>query len=232
MKKERIYIVEDDVIAQEVLKDFIEDFGYEVIGVTGNPHVALSEIELKRPDLVVLDINLRSAKLNGIDIASKIDVPFIYLTANSDKFTLKEASQTAYVDFVLKPIDAERLKVAISLALQKKQSTEAEESKEACLVLKNSNTLIRTPYKQILFIKSLGNYIEVHEKVGRKLIRKTLKEVEELLPEEHFLKTHRSYVVNKEYIEKVSASSIILSGVKIPVSRSYKEMVRQALDVA
>ncbi|MDX1445324.1 response regulator transcription factor [Lishizhenia sp.] len=231
MKKERIFIVEDDVIAQEVLKDFIEEFGYDVIGVTGDPQVALNTIELERPDLVVLDINLRSAKLNGIDIASKIDVPFIYLTANSDKFTLREAAQTSYVDFVLKPIDSERLKVAISLALQK-TFTHEEEPKEACLVLKNSNTIIRTPYKQILFIKSLGNYIEVHEKMGRKLIRKTLKEVEGLLPEEHFLKTHRSYVVNKEYIEKVSASNIVLAGVKIPVSRSFKEAVRQALDVA
>lgn len=230
MKKERIYIVEDDVIAQEVLKDFIAEFGYEVVGVTGNPQEALSEIELKQPDLVILDINLRSVKLSGIDIASKINVPFIYLTANSDKFTLKEAAQTSYVDFVLKPIDAERLKVAISLALQK--HSHVEEPKEENLVLKNSNTLIRTPYRQILFIKSLGNYIEIHEKMGRKLIRKTLKEVEELLPEDYFIKTHRSYVVNKEYIEKVSASSIVLSGVKIPVSRSFKEAVRQAMDVA
>lgn len=230
MKKERIYIVEDDVIAQEVLKDFIADFGYEIVGVTGNPQEALNEIELKMPDLVILDINLRSAKLSGIDIASKISVPFLYLTANSDKFTLREAAQTSYVDFVLKPIDAERLKVAISLALQK--HSQKVEQREENLILKNSNTLVRTPYKQILFIKSLGNYIEIHEKMGRKLIRKTLKEVEELLPEEHFIKTHRSYVVNKEYIEKVSASSIILSGVKIPVSRSFKDAVRQAMDVA
>lgn len=228
MRKERIFIVEDDVITQEVLKDLIEDFGYDCAGASASPADLLKSLEMKNVDLVLLDINLGSSKMNGIDLASKIDVPFIYLTANSDKFTLKEASQTTYSDFVLKPIDEGRLKVAISLTLQKFR---AKEDKEDCLVLKNSNTLIRTPYKQILFIKSLGNYIELHEKVGRKLIRKTLKEVEVMLPEEHFIKTHRSYLVNKEYIEELTASFLLLKGVKIPVSRSYKEAVRKSIDL-
>lgn len=116
----KILVVEDEALIAAELEDRLQDLGYHVCGQSDNYSGALEQIEVYRPDLVLLDICLRGLK-DGIQVASELRqrgaTPFIYLTAYADSSTLMRASQTRPAGYVLKPLRTRDLDAAIQMAL-------------------------------------------------------------------------------------------------------------------
>lgn len=128
MTNARILIVEDEAITVAALKRELTSLGYEVAGTSGATDEALQAVELRKPDLVLMDITL-SGGINGIVAALAIrgnfHVPVVFLTAHADDRTMKRAVNAGAFGYVLKPYSGAGLKAAIETALHKHQ-TEAE----------------------------------------------------------------------------------------------------------
>jgi len=142
MTSPSIFIVEDELIVAEDIKQTLKSLGYTVAGHAKSGELALDKIKEKKPDLVLMDIHL-AGKMDGIETAGKIhslyDVPIIYLTAHADTSLLERAKITEPHGYILKPYDERELHSVIEMALHKHATEQAlHQSEETKRVLVNA----------------------------------------------------------------------------------------------
>jgi PAS domain S-box-containing protein len=119
----KIMIVEDEIIVAKDIQRILKKLGYEAFDPFANGKKALDSIEKLSPDLILLDINLKSSELDGIQVAEQIhqhyQIPFIFLTAFSDKATLERAKLTEPYGYIIKPFEEDDIRTAIEIAYYK-----------------------------------------------------------------------------------------------------------------
>lgn len=122
MEKPAIFIVEDESIVANDIKETLLSLGYEVKGIAKSGETALKNIRETRPDLILMDIHL-AGKMDGVEAAGRVhalcNIPVIYLTAYADKLLLDRAKVTEPYGYVLKPYDERELHSVIEMALYK-----------------------------------------------------------------------------------------------------------------
>jgi len=122
MTGESVLLVEDDDIIARVEDWRLKNLGYTVCGRAINSHEAMELVKNKKPDVILMDINIKG-DIDGIDTAKMIkktyQIPVIYVTSHSDGATLERAKETKPDGFIIKPFDDNDLRVAIELALKK-----------------------------------------------------------------------------------------------------------------
>jgi DNA-binding LytR/AlgR family response regulator len=248
--KRKILIVEDEAVLFLELKRLLKKNDYEIIGYESNGYTksydeAVKVIQKETPDMVLLDIKLKGV-LNGIQLADKLNefqIPFIYLSANSDEATLSEAQKTNPNTFLIKskPIDDKQLLVTLQMAItrlspiqitgvfvQKEYGTQGMKS--------DRNEKILLLFKDIHYITSAdkrNNIAFGTSKNGKKqeyVLRKTLTYVESHLPK-NFLRIHESFIVN---LDKISArkngKTICTPHSEFKIGTSYETKVKENLE--
>lgn len=218
MSPTKILIVEDEILIAEHIKDCLLNFGLHEIYLAHNIKNALEALEHIKPDLTLLDIHLKNP-LDGIDLAKIIDekykFPYIFITANSDLLIIKEAVNTKTVAYITKPIKKTDLFAAVQIALKTNLASE-----EKYLMIKDSYSTIKVFLKDLLYIESNGNYLNLFTKKGKIVSRQTLEWIEEQLPELEFIRIHRSFIVSHQHIQKITTRSVLIGDIEIPVSRN------------
>ncbi|MCH2234662.1 MAG: DNA-binding response regulator [Crocinitomicaceae bacterium] len=217
----KVLIAEDDVLIAESLKDCFEELGHTVLGIVTDKYEAKKYLDLQ-PDICFLDIQMHGVK-EGFNIAElineKYNIPFMFITSYADPDTVKQASLHKPSGYLVKPFDDNDVFAALEIAMANQISNHKVE-------LKDGFSRIKLNPLDIYFVKSDDNYVEVHTKEGRKVERSTLDQFLEKLPP-IFQRCHRSYLVNTELIKRVNSNEILLQdGIKVPLSKSYKEKFR------
>lgn len=214
----KILVVEDEVLIAEHIKDYLHSFGMENIFLAHNKKIALQAIDHIKPDLILLDLHLEKP-LDGIEIAKMIDdhwpVPYIFITANADRLIIQEAVHTKAVAYITKPLKKTDLFAAVQIAIKSNLSVDTK-----CLLVKDSGSTLRVPVNEISYIESSGNYIHIHTKKQKIISRQSLEWAEEQLPKHQFLRVHRSFVVNTNFVTKITTKSLFISETEIPISRA------------
>ena len=199
-------IVDDERLARKELRLLLADFNeINVIGEAKNLSETVELIEKEKPDVVFLDIQLRHE--NGFDLLERVEQNFklIFVTA-FDEFAIR-AFEINALDYLMKPVNPERLKTAIGRLLD----DETEEKKplrkleiEDRLFLEMGENSRFLQISEISHIAASGDYAEVYMINGKNiLIEKPLREWEERLPERHFIRIHRSTIINLNEIESI-----------------------------
>lgn len=238
----KILIVEDELIIAEDIKSILQKQGYHVIGIAMDYNEALRILNQKeKPDLVLLDVNLNDNK-NGIDLAYYINehykIPFIFATSYSDSQTLEKAKETNPVSYLVKPFKKEQLLSTIEISMYKIDQKNEKDSSNSDIVIKDAVFLkdkfkyTKVYLKDILWIKSDGNYLEI--KTGQKkeeLIRASLSSFIEKLNKDQFFRTHKSYIVNLNHITNIETNSVSIGDTKIPLSKHYYDDLVKKLNI-
>lgn len=218
MSSIKVLIVEDDILIAEHIKDLLENFGLPNIFMAHTKKNAIEILNLIKPELVLLDINL-SGQLEGIQLAKIIDetihCPYIYITANSDLLVIQKAINTKTAGYITKPIKKADFFAAIQLALKVNPTEE-----EKYLLVKDSYSTVKIRLNDILYIESNGNYIHIFTKKGKITCRQSLEWAKEQLPAYQFIQTHRSFIINSYQIKKVTYKSVYLEEIEVPISKS------------
>ncbi len=247
MKKIRVLIVEDEFITLDALRDELEEIGYAISGDAMTADEALAILERGDTDIAILDIHLKGSQ-SGIWLAARIrerfQIPFIFLSAFSDKATIAEAAKTEPSSYLVKPFTQADLYAAIELALhthsKQQESLQLPEShtdttKELLIndsiFVKDELTYRKIPLSDICFVEAFKNYLELHLDTGRHVIRSTLKDFLDILPDEFFIQTHRSFIVNLEKVSEIGPTFLQIKETKVPISRGHKEEVMTRLNL-
>jgi DNA-binding LytR/AlgR family response regulator len=224
----RFLIVEDELLISELIFEILQNAGHQKIAVASNVNEAITEIEIEKPDMVLTDINLE-AERSGIDLGKllneKYNIPFIYITSHSSPEILAKAKHTLPNAYIVKPFKKEDLLVAIELAFfnVSKKNTASDESE---LVVKEGRAMIRLNCGNITWLETDGNYVTIHLEDGkRKVVRIPLSELQQQLPATHFIRTHKSYLVNKKFVSEVRATHVVVNGNELPVGRAFQTAV-------
>jgi len=231
MSKVKILVVEDEIIIADHICDTLEELGYEVYEPAINYTEAIDAIERDRPDIAILDIQL-SGRKTGIDIAEtireKYDFPFIFLTSNADPLTVSQAKKVIPPAYLIKPFTKDELYSSIEIALHNYSKKIGEVNPENLIIkdaffIKEKNVFIKLKFQGILFIKSEHVYAEIQLVNEQKhLIRGNLNHIITKL-NNTFVRVHRSYIINLDYLEQIDHNTIIIAKNVIPIGKKYKE---------
>lgn len=234
-------IVDDELKSRESLKILIEDFceGVAVKALCQNISEAIEAIETHHPEVVFLDIQLQ--RETGFDLLNQlknVDFEVIFTTAFSE-YAIKAFKYSA-IDYLLKPIDIEELKMALSKVDKRKgqavserlqqllQNLKAGTSDNYKLALPTADGLVFVKVSEILYCQAASNYTEIFLTENRKyIVSRTLKEYEDMLGEQNFYRIHHSYLINlneiKKYVRGEGGYVIMNNDKSLDVSKRKKE---------
>jgi len=251
----RVLIVDDEPIARRGVKSIVLEYSTaEIVGECGNGRDAVDAIRELRPDIVFLDI--RMPEKDGFEVVEEIGVermPTVIFATAFDEYALKAFDAQA-VDYVLKPFDPQRLRVAYERAeamVRDGRTTELEGkltnllSKMADrrrtdrgrerLVVRDGGRILFVNLDELRWIESAGNYVKLHVEGKSYLQRETMRSMEERLPANMFVRISRSALVNlnlvKEFRLRSKGSYVVhlRNGETLVSSRHYRDNIERAV---
>lgn len=219
-------IVEDELLIAEMIAEVLESAGYTHIRKADSVDNAIKEIEHRAPTLILTDIALGKSK-TGIDLGrllhSKYHIPFIYVTSHSSSEILGQAKHTHPNAYIVKPFKAEDLQVAIEFALFNAQNNGKPAHEKEELIVKEGRAIVKLPHENILFFEANGNYTNIVMSSGKKrMVRTPISEFETQLNGTHFMRIHKSFIVNGSFVKEVTASTVKVMDQDLPVGRTYQ----------
>lgn len=232
-------IVDDERLAREGLKNLLKDFPeIDVIGEAGNADEAVELIERLKPHLLFLDIEM--PEKNGFALLEElIDTPCVIFTTAYNEFAIK-AFEVNALDYLLKPIQTERLRDGIARVNKELADISADSQKNQLgdkdqVFIRDGEKCWFVKLENIRVIESAGNYAKIYFDEYHPLIHKTLNALDERLSPSMFFRANRQQIINLRYIDKIepffNAGFIIYmkDGTKVEVSRrqsvKFKEMM-------
>ncbi|GAA0891317.1 LytTR family DNA-binding domain-containing protein [Fulvivirga kasyanovii] len=232
--KIRCIIVDDEPLAIEVIESYINRLeNIEIVAKCSNALKAFEILKKEPVDLIFLDIQM--PKLTGLDFVKTLQNPPKVIITTAYRDYALEGYELNVVDYLLKPISFERFLKAVSRVYHTEMSPEATlttdiESEEAYIYLKADKKMVKVQLRDILYIESLKDYVRVKTSDKEVITHQKISYLEEKLPEECFLRIHRSFIVALKKIETYSATSIEVPGKELPIGRLYKDQVLEVLN--
>ena len=233
--KLRTIAIDDEPLALRLVNDYIEKTPFlELLGAFDNPLDAIDFLSTQAVDLIFVDIQMPD--LTGIEFARSLEnAPKIVFTTAYEKYAVEGFKLNA-IDYLLKPFSYEEFLKAAQKA-RKQSELEAQtlpsiEANSQFLFLKSEYKIRRINFNDILYIEGLKDYIKVYTTGEDKpvLSLNSMKSLEQKLPENKFMRVHRSFIVNLDRIDTIERSRIIFGKTYIPVSDQYKDKFQEYLD--
>lgn len=233
MNKFRCLLVDDEPPALEILRTYIAVTPMlEVAGECGNAIAAFEFLQLNRIDLVFLDVQM--PRLLGTDLLKSLPNPpkVIFTTAHRDYAV--EGFELGVVDFLLKPYSLDRFLRAVHKVLDlelrtptPKESTITQTGR--FLYVRADRKMVKVIVDDILYIESLKDYVRIFMKDQQIITKQTITSLEEMLPEQDFMRIHRSFIISQRKIDSYNQHSVFIGKTELPVGPLYKQEIMKRL---
>ena len=235
---------DDEKLARELLREYIAGFPQiEIIGEASKGNEAVEKINKLKPDLIFLDVQMPG--MNGFDVLEEIDhEPYIIFTTAYDQYAIKAFEKNA-VDYVLKPLDEERFRIAVNRALKRKTAEKGNleellksfksgsKSFETHIFVQKSEKLFNLPVEEIVYLEASGDYTVITTKNDQFVSSSGIGKLEEIMDPDTFIRVHRSTIINLNYLKEIerhfNGGMVVKmqSGKSFPVSRTYAKLIRK-----
>jgi len=237
-KKIKAVIIDDEKLARDIIAKYLSaNNKIQIVGECSNGFEGIKIISEQNPDIVFLDIQM--PKINGFEMLELIDnPPLIIFTTAFDQYAIK-AFEVNAIDYLLKPFSRERfdealLKVIERLDSQNKPQQSVNHLSELYkkeeflnrIVVKSNHKIHVIPIDQIKYFEAQDDYVMIYSELGKYLKQKTLKSLADQLDNNQFIRIHRSYIINLNFLKQLelfgkgSYKVITKEGTKLPVSKS------------
>ena len=237
------------MIIADDMQSMLEEIGYEIVDNVIVYEQAVDVLKNNEVDLVLIDIILASDK-TGIDLGKHIrqhyNIPFIFVTSNSDRATVENANTVKPDGYLVRPFEQQDLYTSIEIALSNFNYSRKENSKEITgtegdsftsnsvlkdsIFVKKQHLYYRIQFTDIQFIKADNVYLEVNTADKKFLVRSPLKDYLEKLPKNKFYRAHKSYIVKVDHIDAINSKDIVINNNLIPISKDFKEFIISSMN--
>lgn len=223
-------VVDDEPLAAKLISTYVERTPFlALVAEVYTPEDAIARINEGGIDLIFMDIHM--PRLTGMQLAKLVpeSVRIVFTTAYADYAV--EGFRVHALDYLLKPVSYDEFLQAANRALEDREIRLASVSVETAsqpqqdfLVVKSEYRLLRLPLDDIIYIEGLKDYVKINLASDNKpvLTLMSMKALEEAMPRNRFVRVHRSFIVNMNYVRVIERNAIILAGRCIPVSESYR----------
>lgn len=238
-------IIDDEKLARDLLREFLESFpDIEIIGECTKGNEAVEKIDKLKPDLVFLDVQMPG--MNGFDVLEEIDhEPYVIFTTAYDQYAIKAFEKNA-VDYLLKPLDEERFRVAVNRALKQKELEqsnlgnlleslrgERKTSFDSHIFVQKSEKLYNLPVEEIVYLEASGDYTIISTKTDQFVSSSGIGKLDEIMNPDTFIRVHRSTIINLNFLKEIerhfNGGMVVKmqNGKSFPVSRTYAKAIRK-----
>jgi len=232
MKSIRCLVVDDEELARALLQNYIGRMpNLELVASCANPLEAMSVLQQQAVDLLFLDIQM--PELTGIEFLRTLThKPLVIFTTAYAEFAL-DGYALDVTDYLLKPFSFERFLQAVNKAaahlhvraVGPAETPEGETPAKDFILVKADHKVYRLKLDDILYIQSMREYVAFHTPSGRLLSLHALKNLEEELPAERFIRIHKSYIVAIDKIDTLEGNLVHVGKEKLPIGANYRDAV-------
>lgn len=218
------FIIDGDATASVHIENLMSNFScYERLGTFNNSTEAFQAINETPPDFLILDVNM--PELNGIELLKSLnEKPQTIVVSKKEEFALA-AHGLNVVDYLLKPLTLSKISEALN-KIKKRGPKDLEE-----IYMKTGTGIKRMRFSEIKYIEATGDYVRIYMLNEKITISGTLKNVELSLTRNQFVRVHKSYLVNLDFVDRITSFSINPSKENIPIGRKYKPMLNEKLNL-
>ncbi|HCW08833.1 MAG TPA: DNA-binding response regulator [Cytophagales bacterium] len=239
-------IIDDEKLARELLTEYLEAFPeIELLGEASNGTEAVAQIDKLKPDLIFLDVQMPG--MTGFDVLDDINhEPYVIFVTAYDQYAIQAFEKNA-IDYLLKPLDQERFKLAVDRALKRKKTENgaidnllgglrppvARGAFDTHIFVQKSEKLFSLPVDEILHLEASGDYTIITTKTDQFVSSSGIGKLEEIMNPDIFIRVHRSTIVNINYMKEIerhfNGGMVVKmqSGKSFPVSRTYAKQIRR-----
>ncbi len=226
-------IIEDEIPAQKILKNYLNKLPNVQLLATFNAAIeANTFLNTTSVDVVFLDINLPD--ISGVDFIKTLkNPPAIIMTTAYPDYAVSSFELDTIVDYLVKPFSFDRFLKAINKAKRitithkEKPSNNTDET----LFLNVDKTLHKVVVSDVTYVESDRNYITIVTKTKKLSYIDSLKNWKEKLPESIFIQVHKSFIINTNYVDRISGNEIYLGNQRIPIGRTFKQELLKKLKI-
>lgn len=238
MGKKTALIVDDEPLAREALALALAEFkDIQVSGECSNGFEAVKAINVSKPDIVFLDIQM--PKLDGFDVLELLgdDPPFVVFVTAYDEYALR-AFESHALDYILKPVRPERLAKTFAKIRDRLNEDPTQPVDELLadreeqitpltrILVRDRAEVFIIAVEDIIYVEAQGDYVAIHTAERSHLKKETLSHLEKVLDRRQFVRIHRSYILNINHLSKIepytkdSRIVILRNGKVLPLSRA------------
>ncbi|HEX6182085.1 MAG TPA: LytTR family transcriptional regulator DNA-binding domain-containing protein [Chitinophagaceae bacterium] len=240
-------LIDDEPLARSILKEYLQHYPQiEVVQECNDGFEGVKAIMQHQPDLIFLDIQM--PKISGFEMLELIEQrPAVIFTTAFDEYAIKAFENNA-IDYLLKPFSLERFDKAIRKWTEQKttppEKTDTTSLLETAaqlpqqsrrIVVKTAGRIRIIPVEEVHYLEAADDYVKIHTKDGAFIKNRTMGNFEQLLDPHQYVRCHRSYIVNVQFItridpyEKENYLAILKTGAKVPVSKTGYAKLKQVL---
>jgi DNA-binding LytR/AlgR family response regulator len=225
-------IVDDEPQARKLLQAYMSEMtNYHLVKLCGNAMEAYEALQTAKIDFMFLDIKM--PLVSGTDFLRSLKTPpLVIFTTAFNKYAL-EGYELNVIDYLLKPIALPRLLHAlekVKMRLAENKAINATQEPDYIFV-KSENKLIKVNIADLLLIEGLQNYVKLHLKDKVLLATYTMKAIENMLPNKHFLRIHRSYIIPVNTIIAIDGNVIETTYQQVQIGTSFRNNVMQYVNL-
>lgn len=229
-------IADDDIIYRELMIQHLNTMPELVcLAVCDSAIEVRKKLQAQPADLLILDVEMPG--LSGIDLVQSLaQQPMIIFISSHSSYAI-DAYNVDAIDFLVKPSPLSRIMRAINKALQlhelKKNTLPAEGFKpvdDNSFFIKDKGSFVKIAYDQVVYIESLGDFVDIHLDDGtKKIALVNMKSLEQQLPPSLFLRISRNYMINKTKVTAVDSNNVVLNKVQLPIGKTYTNVLESIL---
>ena len=224
--KLKCLIVDDEPIAQNIVKGFVADTPrLELFAICDNALEALDILENNEVDILFLDIEM--PKLSGLSFLKTLKKPPATIITTAYREFALEGFELSVVDYLLKPFSFERFLKAVNKVNSNINSEFDKIGTNHILdytYFKVDRKNVKVGYNEIFYIQGLSNYVKIHLQNEILVVYEKLLDLEKSLPQNRFVRIHKSYIVSLTKIKSYSSDSIEIADKELTIGNTYKEL--------
>jgi DNA-binding LytR/AlgR family response regulator len=232
----RCILIDDEPLALEVLKSHLSQHqNLEIIETFSNGLDALEWFSANSVDVVFTDINMPG--ISGLDLVkNQYPAPHAVIFTTAHPNYAADAFEFEALDYLLKPISPERIDKAIKRLEEylqmKKVGDEDVSLKPDFVFVKVDGQHQKVNYNDILYVEAFADYVKIWTSSDKRIVTlQTMRNMEQSLPADQFVRIHRSYIVSKSKIETIQNNAVLIAGKQLPVGKNYKDLVQDIVNL-
>ena len=229
--KTRCLIIDDEPLAIKLIQTHLSRLdSFEVAGECKDALKAVEVLKREKIDLMFLDINM--PEISGLEFLKSLpDPPYVIITTAYREYAI-EGYDFDVIDFLLKPISFERFLKAINRYCNRARPGNSKNGNSLSpsdlnmfIYLQDGKNVYKVLCTDIFYFEGYGEYVKVYTAVKTFLVRETLSEFENKLPESSFIRIHKSYIINLDKVTGFSTIHVLLKDLEIPIGRIFRDKV-------
>ena len=221
-------IIEDDMIIRFQLEEYCKQMNQiEIIAIFDNAKEGFKFLSTNQVDFILLDLYMPN--MSGIDFVKTLNknIPIVIITS-CPNFAVDSYLYENVVDYILKPINYERLAIAIEKIENKINSI--SKFKKTYLLIAQNGKFVKITFDDILFIQANMDYVCIQTSEKRYYLLSTLKSIQSQLLHGTFTQVHRSFLVNYSKVNIINQNHLVVNEIEIPISKPFRNQLIELLD--